>query len=170
MTTILEKIKNSVEQGHYKVTEQLINQALKKHVPALRIVEESMVPAMRRMGEKYKNDEADIPKILSCARCMRKGLDLLTPYLETERGLGDHPEGKTAQDPSAGDHGAADRCILSPLYVSELECPVWRHQRSVESCKDVPPIWDDGGIYGGGKVHETDAAGGILGVGSGADH
>ena len=81
MTTILEKIKDSVEQGHYKITEQLIDQALKKHVPALRIVEDSMVPAMRQMGEKYKNDEADIPKILSCARCMRKGLDLLTPYL-----------------------------------------------------------------------------------------
>ena len=87
MTTILEKIKDSVEQGHYKITEQLIDQALKKHVSALRIVEDSMVPAMRQMGEKYKNDEADIPKILSCARCMRKGLDLLTPYLETERGL-----------------------------------------------------------------------------------
>ena len=87
MTTILEKIKDSVEQGHYKVTEQLINQALQKHVPALRIVEESMVPAMRQMGENYKNDQADIPKILSCARCMRKGLDLLAPYLETERGF-----------------------------------------------------------------------------------
>lgn len=87
MTTILEKIKDSVEQGHYKVTEQLIDQALKKHMPAMRIVEESMVPGMRQMGEKYKNDQADIPKILSCARCMRKGLDLLTPYLETERGL-----------------------------------------------------------------------------------
>ena len=69
MTTILENIKDSVEQGHYKITEQLIDQALKKHVPAMRIVEESMVPAMRQMGEKYKNDEADIPKILSCARC-----------------------------------------------------------------------------------------------------
>ena len=33
MTTILEKIKDSVEQGHYKVTEQLINQALKKTHP-----------------------------------------------------------------------------------------------------------------------------------------
>ena len=87
MTTILEKIKDSVEQGHYKITAQLINQALKKHVPALRIVEDSMVPAMRQMGEKYKNDEADIPKILSCARCMRKGLDLLSPHLESERGL-----------------------------------------------------------------------------------
>ena len=86
-TTILKSIKDSVEQGHYKITEQLINQALKQHIPALRIVEESMVPAMRRMGEKYKNDEADIPKILSCARCMRKGLDLLSPHLESERGL-----------------------------------------------------------------------------------
>lgn len=46
-----------------------------------------MVPAMRQMGEHYKNNEADIPRILASARCMRKGLDLLTPNLESERGL-----------------------------------------------------------------------------------
>ena len=41
-TTILESIKDSVEQGHYKITEQLINQALKQHIPALRIVQKTV--------------------------------------------------------------------------------------------------------------------------------
>lgn len=85
--SILEELKNSVESGHYKTTEEIILKALKEHVPAIKLVEESMVPAMQQMGEKFKANEVDIPKILACARCMRKGLDLLTPYLDTERGM-----------------------------------------------------------------------------------
>ena len=85
--TTLEEIRQSVENGHYKITEQVITQALKQHIPAIKILDEAMVPAMREMGERYKNNEADIPRILSSARCMRKGLDILTPGLESERGL-----------------------------------------------------------------------------------
>ena len=75
--TTLEEIRQSVENGHYKITEQVITQALKQHIPAIKILDEAMVPAMREMGERYKNNEADIPRILSSARCMRKGLDIL---------------------------------------------------------------------------------------------
>lgn len=85
--TTLEEIRKSVESGHYKITEQFIAQALKQHIPAIKILNEAMVPAMRQMGERYKNSEADIPRILSSARCMRKGLDILTPGLESERGM-----------------------------------------------------------------------------------
>ena len=86
-SSLLEEIGKSVEKGHYKTTEELITKALKQHVPALEILEKGMVPAMRQMGEHYKNNEADIPRILAAARCMRKGLDLLAPNLESERGL-----------------------------------------------------------------------------------
>lgn len=82
---VLDEIRESVERGHYKITEQLIAQALKQHIPAIKILEDSMVPAMRQIGERYKNNEADIPRILASARCMRKGLELLVPCLETER-------------------------------------------------------------------------------------
>lgn len=84
---ILEEIGKSVEKGHYKTTEELLTKALKQHIPALEILEKGLVPAMRQMGEHYKNNEADIPRILASARCMRKGLDLLSPNLETERRL-----------------------------------------------------------------------------------
>ena len=47
---ILEELKNSVESGHYKTTEEIIQRALKGHIPAIKLVEESMVPAMRQMG------------------------------------------------------------------------------------------------------------------------
>lgn len=83
----LEEIRTSVENGRYKVTEQLVTQALKQHIPAMKIVKEAMVPAMRAIGEAYKRNEADIARILASARCMRKGLDFLESELESERGL-----------------------------------------------------------------------------------
>lgn len=84
---ILEEIRESVNNGRYKVTEQLITQALKQHISAKKMVEEAMIPAMRQIGEAYKSNEADIAGILAAARCMRKGLDLLGTNLETERGF-----------------------------------------------------------------------------------
>lgn len=84
---LLEDIRESVESGHYKQTEQLISQAVAQHIPANKILEESMVPAMQTAGERYKTNEIDIPQILAAARCMRIGMDILTPHLKTEHGL-----------------------------------------------------------------------------------
>lgn len=82
----LEEIRDSVENGRYKITEQLIIKALKEHIPKIKIVNEAMVPAMRHVGENYKNNEADIARILAAARCMRKGLDLLGTDFDIENG------------------------------------------------------------------------------------
>lgn len=78
----LENIQAEVEAGRPRYMERLICQALEEGVAAERILEEALVPAMRAAGEYYKNNEGDIPRILAAARCMRKGLDLLEPYLE----------------------------------------------------------------------------------------
>ena len=81
---ILEDIRDAVRNGQYRITETLISEALSSHIPAHKILEESMIPAMQETGEDYRMNELDIPRILSCARCMRIGMDLLLPYLETE--------------------------------------------------------------------------------------
>ena len=83
---ILDDIREAVQCGHYKITERLISEALSRHVPADRILEESMVPAMQTVGEHYKMNEVDIPRILASARCMRIGIDLLAPHLKTDHG------------------------------------------------------------------------------------
>lgn len=84
---ILEDIREAVKNGQYKVTETLISEAISLHIPADRILEESMIPAMQETGENYKMNEIDIPRILASARCMRIGMDLLLPYLNTEHGF-----------------------------------------------------------------------------------
>lgn len=83
--TILEEIKASVESGHYKTTEELVTKASKEHIPASKILEEAMLPAMRQVGEDYKNNQVDIARILVAARCLRKGLEVLGADPEMNR-------------------------------------------------------------------------------------
>ena len=71
--TTLEEIRQSVENGHYKITEQVITQALKQHIPAIKILDEAMVPAMREMGERYKNNEEVFPEFYPLPAVCVKG-------------------------------------------------------------------------------------------------
>ena len=66
--TVLEQLRKTIEDGHPGETEKLVREALKQHIPAGRIVEEAMTPAMRTVGENYKSNGADIIKILAAAR------------------------------------------------------------------------------------------------------
>ncbi|HBN55225.1 MAG TPA: methionine synthase [Lachnospiraceae bacterium] len=81
---VLEEIRLSIEHGRPKDTEKLVRRALEEKVPPEDILEHGMIPAMRNVGEAYKNYTADIPRILSAARGMRKGMDVLEPFLGPE--------------------------------------------------------------------------------------
>ena len=80
----LEEIRSAVEAGRLRYIETLIQQALDEGCSPAQILEEAMLPAMRSAGEHYRNNESAIPQILSAARCMRRGLDVLEPYIESQ--------------------------------------------------------------------------------------
>lgn len=73
----LEELRLAVEKGHPNEAEKLAAKALDGGIDPLRIVEEAMMPAMRSIGERYKNDEADILRILAAARSVRVCFDLV---------------------------------------------------------------------------------------------
>ena len=50
--TVLEQLRKTIEDGHPGETEKLVREALKQHIPAGRIVEEAMTPAMRTVVEE----------------------------------------------------------------------------------------------------------------------
>ncbi|HIX59105.1 MAG TPA: cobalamin-dependent protein [Candidatus Blautia gallistercoris] len=79
----LERIRTSIINGFYKDALELTRQALEEQIPADIILEEGLVPAMRQVEELYKQEILSIPNILASARCMKKGLEILQPCLET---------------------------------------------------------------------------------------
>lgn len=75
--SILEQLQSAIEEGHPGETVELVREALRQHVPPAGIVEEAMTPAMRNVGEKYKENGADILRILAAARSVQKGFEEL---------------------------------------------------------------------------------------------
>ena len=88
--TILEKLTLAIEQGHPNETEELVRKALEEDIDPVVLVEDVMVPVMREVGEKYKEQQVDIPGILSAARSVQKGFqivkELKADYNPTESG------------------------------------------------------------------------------------
>lgn len=88
--TVLEKLTLAIEQGHPNETEELVRKALEEGVDPVVLVEDVMVPVMREVGEKYKEQQVDIPGILSSARSVQKGFqvvkELKADYNPTESG------------------------------------------------------------------------------------
>lgn len=82
--SILKNIQEAVQDGRPKDAERQIGQALGEGLPAKRILEEALIPAMREAGEQYRANGSGIPQVLAAARSMRKGLQLLEPYLEKD--------------------------------------------------------------------------------------
>ena len=111
----LDEIRTVVEDGRLRYVEDLIQQALEEGCPPSQILEQAMVPAMRSAGEHYKNNESDIPKILAAARCMRRGLDILEPYIKKQDG---HVIGKVILGTVEGDLHDVGKNLVAIMFRS----------------------------------------------------
>ena len=60
----------------------------------------SMIPAMREIGERFSRGEAYVPEMLVAARAMQTGLDLIEPLLA---GAGHAPRGRVCVGTVKGD-------------------------------------------------------------------
>lgn len=80
----LSLISQTIRNGQPKYTERMVLEALDHGITAGDILNQSFIPTMRDMGQRYKEDEVYIAKVLSAARAMKYGLRVLKPRLEAE--------------------------------------------------------------------------------------
>ena len=64
------------------------------------LLTESMIPAMREIGDRFARNEAFIPQMLLAARAMQEGLAIIEPLLIES---GHEPRGKVAVGSVEGD-------------------------------------------------------------------
>ena len=77
----LEEVAAAVENGKAKIVGGLVQEALDEGVPAAEILNTGMIGAMAVVGKKFQNNEIFVPEMLIAARAMKKGVDVLKPYL-----------------------------------------------------------------------------------------
>ena len=96
----LEEVAAAVEKGKLKIVAGLTQEALDEGFSAAEILNTGMIGAMAVVGEKFKNNEIFVPEMLIAARAMKKGVEVLTPYLKA---AGTESKGKLILGTVAGD-------------------------------------------------------------------
>lgn len=79
---IMDNIRNAVEEGKPGIVTRLLSKAIDSGINPQIILKEALLPAMRKMGQEYKEEDSDVARILAAARAMKKGMDFLEPYLD----------------------------------------------------------------------------------------
>jgi corrinoid protein of di/trimethylamine methyltransferase len=77
----ITEIANAVERGKVKLIEGLIKEALDAGENPDAILNDGMIAAMGVVGAKFQNNEIFVPEMLVAAKTMKKGVDVLRPYL-----------------------------------------------------------------------------------------
>ena len=77
----LGSIYEAVVAGDEPAVEDLVRQALAEDVQPMRIIAESLVPAMAEVGARFERAEFFVPEMLVASRAMQAGLSVLRPLL-----------------------------------------------------------------------------------------
>jgi 5-methyltetrahydrofolate--homocysteine methyltransferase len=76
-----EALFNAIRMGKRPEVQQLVRAALDAGASPIELLNETMVPAMREVGEAFSRHQIFIPQMLVAARAMQAGLDILEPLL-----------------------------------------------------------------------------------------
>ncbi len=95
-----EQLYQAVYKGDQKTAEQAVLKALEDGEDVAGLLEDSLIPAMKQIGEDFECGEAFVPEMLIAARTMSKALAHLKPLLG-ESGI--EPKGKICIGTVKGD-------------------------------------------------------------------
>lgn len=76
-----EEFFSALAAGDHGKMESLLQKRLDQLIPATRIINEDLVPAMERIGVKFQKNEIFLPEVMLAARTMQVGLKILKPKL-----------------------------------------------------------------------------------------
>ncbi len=77
----IETLFNAILQGRNGEVATIVQQEVGKGANVKELLLDSMIPAMREIGERFSRNEAYVPEMLIAARAMQAGLKILEPIL-----------------------------------------------------------------------------------------
>ncbi len=115
----IETISQAVQNGKSKKIGELVKQALDAGCQPTEILNKGMIEAMSIVGDKFTKNEIFVPEMLVAARAMKKGVEVLKPYLS-----GDNTTsvGKVIMGTVAGDlHDIGKNLVIMMLESAGFE-------------------------------------------------
>jgi 5-methyltetrahydrofolate--homocysteine methyltransferase len=86
MDDMFHHLKNEVQKGDVDKVQELVKAAIDKGAAPLEVLEKGLRPAMEKVGRKFATLEIYLPDVMVAADAMTAGVDILRPYLASEKG------------------------------------------------------------------------------------
>ncbi len=133
-----EIIFSGIIDGKKATVEQEVNAAVARGDSVVELLMESMIPAMREIGDRFARNEVYVPEMLISARAMQAGLHIIEPLLAKQ---GHEPLGKVCIGTVKGDlHDIGKNLVAMMLRGAGFEvmdlgvnCDVDKFTKAVES-------------------------------------
>lgn len=81
------RIADALKKGKEKEIAMLMDLALKERRP-MEIIEETLMPAMKRVGELFGEGKMFLPQVIKSAQVMKKAVETLRPHMDQEETAG----------------------------------------------------------------------------------
>lgn len=138
----IEELAHAVEIGKSKLVPGLVQEALDEGNAPIDILNKGMIDAMSIVGDKFKRNEIFVPEMLIAAKAMKKGVEVLKPYL-----AGDNASkiGKMAMGTVAGDLHDIGKNLVAMMIESAgfevidlgVDVP---HEKFVQAVQENPGV------------------------------
>ncbi len=117
--SVIDEIFDAIVEGQMPVAVERVQHALDGGERADVILNQGLIPAMRRVGELFEEGEYFVPEMLIAARAMDKALQILKPHLVAQ---GVQPIGKVAIGTVKGDlHDIGKKLVAMMLEGAGFE-------------------------------------------------
>lgn len=117
--SVIDEIFDAIVEGQMSAAVERVQKALDEGERADVILNQGLIPAMRRVGELFEEGEYFVPEMLIAARAMDKSLQILKPHLVAQ---GVQPIGKVAIGTVKGDlHDIGKKLVAMMLEGAGFE-------------------------------------------------
>jgi len=137
-----EELYEAICKGNLKAVEDLVRASIDGNEDVVSLLNETMIPAMRNVGELFSKNEIFVPEMLIAARAMQAGLKLIEPRLVES---GHQPRARVAVGTVKGDlHDIGKNLVVMMLKGAGFEvddlgvdCSVEKYEQAVDNGSQV---------------------------------
>jgi len=138
----IDEIYEAVCKGNRKVVAEKVQAHVDGGGDVVALLNETMIPAMRDIGDKFSRNEVYVPEMLIAARAMQAGLNIIEPLLAAK---GHKARARVAVGTVKGDlHDIGKNLVAMMLKgagyeVDDLgvDCSVEKYEEAVKNGADV---------------------------------
>ena len=117
--SINDKLYDGIVFGEREVVVEMVQQAIDNGEDVIKLLNETMIPALREVGDQFSTGEIFVPEMLVSARAMQAGVDIIDPLLAKS---GHEPVAKVCIGSVKGDlHDIGKNLVIMMLRGSGFE-------------------------------------------------